>query len=150
MVASLRSISRLSTMAKTVRRGKSTRMTRRVRRKYVPSYLTKNDAVLQEASIHNSKNRPKLKSAKSRRSSWAANFERKYGRKITDIGFIRSKILRKPGIDGVLSKGRAAYYTSGSRPNQTQHSWAYARLASVIMGGPARKVDMKLWKGNRI
>lgn len=124
-------------------------MTRRIRRKYVPSYLTKKDAALQEASIRKGKDRPKLKSAKSRRSSWAAKFERKYGRKITDLGFI-SRILRKPGINGVLAKGRAAYYTSGSRPNQTQHSWSYARLASVIMGGPARKVDRILWKRYKV
>lgn len=137
-------------MAKTIRRRKGSRLTRRIKRKYIPSYLSKKDAALQEASIHKGKDRPKLKSAKSRRSSWAAKYERKYGRKITDLGFISSRILRKSGIDGVLSKGRAAYYTSGSRPNQTQHSWAYARLASVIMGGPARKVDMKLWKRYKV
>ena len=51
----------------------------------------------------------------------------------------------------ILNKGRGAYYSSGSRPNQTpQRTWARARLYSVIMGGPARKVDKKLWesKGN--
>ena len=137
-------------MAKTVRRRKSSLMTRRVRRKYVPSYLTRKDAARQEKSIRQGKDRPRLKSARSRRSSWAKRFETKYGRKITDLAFINKRILRKPGTDGVLAKGRAAYYTSGSRPNQTQHSWAYARLASVIMGGPARKVDMKLWKEHRV
>ena len=40
----------------------------------------------------------------------------------------------------------AAYYTSGSRPNQSKESWAFARLASVIMDGPARKVDKKIWE----
>ncbi len=45
----------------------------------------------------------------------------------------------------LVSKGRGAYYSSGSRPNQTADSWARARLASVIMGGAARKVDQKLW-----
>ena len=30
-------------------------------------------------------------------------------------------------------------------PNQTPSSWAYARLASVITGGGARKVDKKIW-----
>lgn len=125
-------------------------MTRRVRKKYVPAYLTRRDATRQEQSIQQGKDRPRLKSAKSRRSSWAKRFEKKYGRKITDLAFINKQILRKPGTDGVLAKGRAAYYTSGSRPNQTQHSWAYARLASVIMGGGARKVDIALWKKNRV
>ena len=44
-----------------------------------------------------------------------------------------------------MAKGRAAYFTSGSRPNQTSDSWALARLASVIMNGGARKVDQKIW-----
>ena len=38
-----------------------------------------------------------------------------------------------------------AYYSSGSRPNQTKHSWAYARLASVLMNGPARNYDNNIW-----
>jgi hypothetical protein len=137
-------------MAKTVRKRRGRQMTRRVRKKYVPAYLTHRDATRQEQSIQQGKDRPRLKSAISRRSSWAKRFEKKYGRKITDLAFINKQILRKPGTDGVLAKGRAAYYTYGSRPNQTQHSWAYARLASVIMGGAARKVDIALWKKNRV
>ena len=46
----------------------------------------------------------------------------------------------------VMDKGKGAYYSSGSRPNQTAHSWAYGRLASVILGGPARKIDKDIWK----
>ena len=42
-------------------------------------------------------------------------------------------------------KGMGAYYSGGSRPNQTPFSWGLARLASVIMGGNARKVDKKIW-----
>ena len=38
-----------------------------------------------------------------------------------------------------------AYYSSGSRPNVTKEQWARARLASVIMNGPARKVDLDIW-----
>ena len=34
-----------------------------------------------------------------------------------------------------------AYYSSGSRPNQTAQSWGKARMYSYIMGGPTRKVD---------
>ena len=32
-------------------------------------------------------------------------------------------------------------FSSGSRPNQTAHSWGYARLASTITGGKAASVD---------
>ena len=34
-----------------------------------------------------------------------------------------------------------AYYSSGSRPNQNAHSWAYARLASTLMKSKAYRVD---------
>ena len=37
-----------------------------------------------------------------------------------------------------------AYYSSGSRPNQTPHSWGIARLASSITGGKAASVDYNI------
>ncbi len=45
-----------------------------------------------------------------------------------------------------LDKGRGAYYSSGSRPNQTAESWAHSRLASVILNGPSRKIDKDIWE----
>ena len=89
--------------------------------------------------------RPKLKSYPKKRSEWIVKFEKRYNRKITDKNFIDKNILSKKGQNQILSKGRGAYYSSGSRPNQSSSSWAYARLASVIMGGKARKVDNKIW-----
>ena len=118
----------------------------RTRRKYIPAYLSAEDKRRQARSIRRGTDRPELKSAKTRRSSWVTKYERKYGRPITDRAFIEKHLLKKAGVDKILGKGRAAYYTSGSRPNQTNHSWAYARLASVILGGPARKVDAKEWE----
>ena len=41
----------------------------------------------------------------------------------------------------ITKKGRGAYYSSGSRPNQTAQSWARARLASALTGGNASAVD---------
>ena len=46
----------------------------------------------------------------------------------------------------IVKKGEGAYYSSGSRPSQTAHSWAYARLASSISGGKASKVDYHIIK----
>ena len=89
--------------------------------------------------------RPKLKSYPKKRSEWIVKFEKRYNRKITDKDFIDKNIISKKGQNKILSKGRGAYYSSGSRPNQTSSSWAYARLASVIMGGKARKVDNDIW-----
>jgi len=88
--------------------------------------------------------RPKT-SFKSKRSGWVKKFEDKYGTKINDKKFINENIITYTGQNKILDKGKGAYYSSGSRPNQTAESWAYARLASVIMGGGARKVDKKIW-----
>ena len=41
----------------------------------------------------------------------------------------------------IVKKGEGAYYSSGSRPNQTARSWGIARLASSITGGKASAVD---------
>jgi hypothetical protein len=46
----------------------------------------------------------------------------------------------------IVNKGEGAYYSSGSRPNQTAHSWGYARLGSAITGGPASKIDYSILK----
>ena len=89
--------------------------------------------------------RPKLKSFKNKRSSWAVKFENKYGKKITNKTFIHNNIITRKGQELILDKGKGAYYSSGSRPNQTSSSWAYARLASVILNGKARKYDKKIW-----
>ena len=93
--------------------------------------------------------RPKLKSYKNKKSQWILKFENKYNHKITDKNFIHNNIISKKGQNLILKKGRGAYYSSGSRPNQTSSSWAYARLASVIMGGPARKVDNHIWSEHK-
>jgi len=41
----------------------------------------------------------------------------------------------------IVRKGEGAYYSSGSRPNQTPQSWGLARLASAVTGGNAAAVD---------
>ena len=41
----------------------------------------------------------------------------------------------------IVKKGQGAYYSSGSRPNQTAHSWGIARLASAITAGKSSVVD---------
>lgn len=96
-------------------------------------------------SILEGKDRPKVKGFKSKRSGWAKKFEEKYNKKITDLDFISKNIIKREGINKILAKGKGAFYSAGSRPNQTAFSWAYARLGSVIMGGGARKVDKAIW-----
>jgi hypothetical protein len=112
---------------------------------YVPKSLSKSDKAKQIKSIKEGKDRPKV-DYKTRRSSHVVSFEKKYGTKITDDTFISKNIISKTGIDKILAKGMAAYYTSGSRPNVSKEQWARARLASVIMGGKARDVDKDIWE----
>jgi len=100
-------------------------------------------------SIFEGTMRPKT-SFKSQRSSWARKFEDKYGTKISDKKFIYKNIISKTGAEKIIMKGKGAYFSSGSKPNQTPYSWGLARLASVIMGGNARKIDKDIWEKYRI
>lgn len=118
--------------------------TRRVPKRYVPDTLSEKDKKKQIKSIFENKERPDVK-YKKRRSSWAVKFEKKYGTNIKDEEFIDKNILKKEGQEQIIMKGKGAYYSSGSRPNQSAFSWGYGRLASVIMGGPSRKLDIKIW-----
>jgi hypothetical protein len=44
-------------------------------------------------------------------------------------------------LEKIVKKGEGAYYSSGSRPNQTPQSWGFARLASSITSGKSAAVD---------
>ena len=118
---------------------------KKINSKYVPSSLSKSDKEKQVKSIKQGKDRPKV-SYKTKRSKYVVAFEKKYDRKITDKVFISKYIISKTGIDKILEKGRGAYYSAGSRPNTSPEQWALARLASVIVNGPARKVDKDIWE----
>lgn len=117
---------------------------------YVPKTLTKEDKKKQENSILAKKERPKLDSFKSKKSGWVKKFEDKYNKKITDKAWINKNIIKSKGQDEIMAKGKGAFYSSGSKPNQTAFSWAYGRLASVIMNGKARKIDEKIWQKYKI
>ena len=114
-------------------------------KKYVPDSLSSSDKTKQIKSIKAKTDRPILKSAKTKRSSHVVNFENKYGYKINELTKIYKNIISKTGVDKILKKAEGAYYSSGSRPNVSARQWAYARLASVIMGGGARAVDKDIW-----
>jgi hypothetical protein len=87
--------------------------------------------------------RPRVTDAPTPRSAHAAKFERRYGYKISDLAKVR-RDFPDTDVAGILSKGRAAYASSGSRPNTTPEAWAKARLASVLTGGKALRVDKDL------
>jgi hypothetical protein len=117
--------------------------TRNVPAQYLKGLKGK-DREKQIKSIFEGTIRPKT-NVKNKRSSYVEKFEKKYKTKITDKEFIHKNIITKTGQKKIIDKGMGAYYSGGSRPNQTPTSWGLARLASVIMGGGARKVDKDIW-----
>lgn len=107
-------------------------------------------------SIFEGKTRPKT-TFKSKESSWTTKFNKKYGEQLDKMKGGRSKknISKVTGIpfkaiDEVFKKGEGAYYSAGSRPNQTPQSWAYARVYSYILGGNARKIDADITKKYKV
>ena len=120
--------------------------TRDIPQKYIPKSLTETERKKQIKSIFEGTKRPELKIYQSnKKSPWTQQFKKKYKTNIKDLDFIYKNIISKEGVDQILAKGRGAYYSSGSRPEVSQEAWSYGRLASTIMGGPARKVDKKIW-----
>lgn len=125
--------------------------------RYIPQVLSKSDSVKQKANIKKSRKlyrkgvyyqRPKVKSFKSKKSRHLEHARELY--KIQNI--VPSRELAKKtkcsqkALEKIVNKGRGAYYSSGSRPNQTAESWGIARLASSITGGNASVVDYHLLK----
>lgn len=102
------------------------------------------DREKQIKSIFEGKDRPKT-AFKSQRSGWVKKFEDKYGVKISNKEWIHKNIITRTGQQKIIDKGMGAYYSSGSRPNQTPTSWGLARLASVILNGPSRRIDKNIW-----
>lgn len=85
--------------------------------------------------------RPKLKSFKSKQSSWTQQFHKLYPNIKTIADISKATGIPAGALKAVKKKGMGAYYSSGSRPNQTADSWGKARMYSYILGGPTRKID---------
>ena len=133
-----------------------------MKKKYAPASLSEADRKKQKQNIKNSKqayekgkyiDRPQLKSAEAKESKYTKQIEKKFGEGNTskeDIARILSKgnKARKKelmnGFDEIFDKGKGAYYSSGSRPNTSAHQWGYARVFSVLLGGPSRNIDKKI------
>jgi hypothetical protein len=92
--------------------------------------------------------RKDLKSFKGKKSSFVEQVKDKLGLPINfdklaeKLGTTdkRRKDLKK-GFEEIYDKGKGAFYSSGSRPNQTPESWGKARVASVLVGGASRNID---------
>jgi len=125
--------------------------------RYVPKNLTIKDQKKQKKSLSKSRKlykkgiyytRPKVKSFKSRKSNHLANLKEMYG--VENANPTQELALKTKcnlaSLEKIVNKGEGAYYSSGSRPNQTARSWGVARLASSLTGGNASVIDYHLLK----
>jgi len=120
--------------------------------KYVPKHLSKEDHKKQSSMLKKSREmykaekyitREKLSSFKPKPSAHVKKAKEIY--KVDKITPNR-ELSKKTGcsvkaLEHIVRKGRGAYYSSGSRPNQTAQSWGIARLASSITAGKSAIVD---------
>jgi len=120
--------------------------------RYVPKNLTRKDKQKQLKMLIKSKKlykkhkyytRKSISSYKNKKSNHILN-----ARKIYNIQNItpNKELAQKTGckisaLQQIVKKGEGAYYSSGSRPNQTPQSWGLARLASSLTSGKAAAVD---------
>ena len=125
--------------------------------RYIPKNLTKRDKQKQLNMLINSKKlykknqfytRKKIPSYKNKKSDHVSNARRIYNIKnITPNKELALKTGCKiSALKQIVKKGEGAYYSSGSRPNQTPQSWGLARLASSITAGKAAAVDYGIIK----
>jgi hypothetical protein len=120
--------------------------------RYLPEKLTRKDKKQQFKMLMKSKKlykthkyytRQKISSYKNKKSNHISD-----ARKIYNIENItpNKELAQKTGckleaLQQIVKKGEGAYYSSGSRPNQTPQSWGLARLASSITSGKSAAVD---------
>lgn len=126
-----------------------------VPKRYIPKILSKRDTKKQKQYLRKSRKlykkgvyyeRPKLKTFKSKPSNHIENAKKIY--KVDTLETTKELAEKtqcsEDALEKIVNKGRGAYYSSGSRPNQTAESWGLARLASAITGGNASIVDYNI------
>ena len=125
--------------------------------RYVPKDLTKKDKKTQVKMLIKSKKlykknkyytRKQLPSYKNKKSNHILNARRIYNiQTITPNKELANKTgCNLTALNQIVKKGEGAYYSSGSRPNQTPKSWGLARLASSLTSGKAAAVDYDIIK----
>ncbi len=125
--------------------------------RYIPKKLSRKDKKTQMNMLIKSKKlyknheyytRKNISSYKNTKSKHILN-----ARKIYNIQNItpNKELAIKTGckisaLKQIVKKGEGAYYSSGSRPNQTPQSWGFARLASSLTSGKSAAVDYDIIK----
>jgi hypothetical protein len=124
----------------------------RIPLRYLPSRLSRKDRAKQLLGLAKSRKaytrgkyipRPILSSFENKKSKHILRAEKMYNveRILPSKELARKTKCSVDALKQIVKKGEGAYYSSGSRPNQTAQSWGYARLASAITGGKASAVD---------
>ena len=123
--------------------------------RYLPFGLSQKDKKAQKSMLKKSRSlykkgkyytRKQVKSFKSKPSNHIQNAKNTY--KVDKIS-PNPALAKASGcsigtLRKIVSKGQGAYFSSGSRPNQTAQSWGLARLASALTGGKAAAVDFDI------
>lgn len=123
--------------------------------RYLPKKLTVKDRKKQANMLMKSRRlykkgiyytRKAVPSFKSTKSQHIVNAEKMYN--VDKIGatneLAKATKCSKSALAKIINKGAGAYFSSGSRPNQTAQSWGLARLASSITGGKAAAIDYSI------
>jgi hypothetical protein len=123
--------------------------------RYLPKRLTSKDRKKQAKQLLKSRrlykkgiyhSRPKVSSFKSKKSPHVTKAEKIYN--VNKIGatneLAKATGCSKQVLAKIINKGAGAYFSSGSRPNQSAQSWGIARLASSITAGKAAAVDYNI------
>jgi hypothetical protein len=123
--------------------------------RYLPKILDNNDKNKQLNMLIKSQQlykkgvyytRDKVASFKNKKSNHIANARKIY--KVKNIA-VTKELAERTGckldvLKKIVRKGEGAYFSSGSRPNQTAQSWGLARLASALTSGKAAAVDYNI------
>ena len=123
--------------------------------RYLPKRLSRKDKKTQLRMIQKSRRlykkgdyytRKSVKSFKTKTSKHILAARKMYH--MENIG-ANEELAKKSGcslaaLKKIVSKGEGAYFSSGSRPNQTAQSWGNARLASALTAGKAGAVDYNI------
>lgn len=140
---------------KTQKNRKYKKQNKSINLRYLPKRLSSKDKKQQVKMLKKSKRlykkgiyytRKPVKSFHSKTSKHILKARKIYG--VEKIG-ATNELAKKSGcskatLAKIINKGAGAYYSSGSRPNQTAQSWGVARLASALTSGKAGAVDYNI------
>ena len=125
--------------------------------RYLPKTLTRKDKKTQYRMLTKSRalykkgkyyTRKRVASFSSKKSKFITRAQKIYN--VDKIGatpeLARATGCSRAALAKIINKGQGAYYSSGSRPNQTPQSWGIARLASSLTGGKSAAVDYDIIK----